>query len=420
MSVTEVYIEGMGQKGGLLAAVMMQQMQQIGTRELNGAEQELMAVLREYIPEIRTGAIVIRAVARIRGKGAKVAVAATRPGIDPLGACIGLGAQRVQRLQEALGGDPVSFLVWSDREEELLARAARPVDVRRVEIDPQTREARIYTPASDMHLAIGRDGNNMRLAARLLRMRRIEVKAVEEVDADGEDEMVASSCRSVASREHRMSHVRSEGRVPPVVAACAGGCSAPAAAPSQERGDWGSWDGRLRRVGVFVDVGNIYGSVRRAYGHTMVNYEALRDYLTTEGVIVTLTAFAAYDPAHEQQQQFLDRLAAQGFRVVMKPIRRFADGSVKGDMDMEMAVEVLANAPHLDQVVLVTGDGDFVPVVEYLARLGKIVRVIGPELYTAVELIRSCHQFISLGDVPGIYGREPVTAPAGVRLQVTA
>jgi transcription antitermination factor NusA-like protein/uncharacterized LabA/DUF88 family protein len=395
-------------------------MQHIGARELNDEEQELIAVLREHIPEIRTGAIIVCAVARIRGKGAKVAVAATRSGIDPLGACIGLGAQRVQSLQEALGGEPVSFLVWSDREEELLARAAGPVDVRQVEIDLKTREARIYVPASEMHLAIGRDGNNMRLAARLLRMRRIEVKAVEEVNADGGNEMVASNCCAASRREERISHVRNEGKTLPVVTTCAGECSGPTAIRSRERDDSGSWGGRLRRVGVFVDVGNIYGSVRRAYGHTMVNYEALRDYLTKEDAIVTLIAFAAYDPGHEQQQQFLDRLAAQGFRVVMKPVKRFADGSVKGDMDMEMAVEVLTSAPHLDEIVLVTGDGDFVPVVDYLARLGKTVRVIGPELYTAVELIRSCHQFTSLGDVPGIYGRELVTAPAGERLQVTA
>jgi hypothetical protein len=154
----------------------------------------------------------------------------------------------VQRLQEALRGEPIGFLVWSDREEELLARALAPAEVERVEIDFERREARIYTSASDMPLAIGRDGSNVRLAARLPRMRRIEVKAMAEIDTEERDEMAAGSRPDAGCCEDRMSHGGSEGKILPAVSACGGGCPAPAEAPSRERGDTGSSDSRLQRA----------------------------------------------------------------------------------------------------------------------------------------------------------------------------
>jgi uncharacterized LabA/DUF88 family protein len=96
-------------------------------------------------------------------------------------------------------------------------------------------------------------------------------------------------------------------------------------------------------------------------------------------------------------------LAMMGYRVVAKPLKRLPDGNIKASMDMEMALEILTSAPYLDEIVLVTGDGDFAPMVDYLARMGKIVKVIGPDRLTSPDLIRSCDQFVNLSQIDGIF-----------------
>lgn len=158
----------------------------------------------------------------------------------------------------------------------------------------------------------------------------------------------------------------------------------------------------MPRIGVFVDVQNIYLCTRAVYQQGKINYEILKNFVQREGSLVTLSAFTCYDPALKPQIDFMTRLALIGYRVVSKPIKRLPDGSVKASMDLEMAMEVLNQAPHLDEIVLVTGDGDFAPLVSQLCLLGKVVRVIGPDLLSAPELIQACHDFTNLHRISGI------------------
>jgi uncharacterized LabA/DUF88 family protein len=71
------------------------------------------------------------------------------------------------------------------------------------------------------------------------------------------------------------------------------------------------------------------------------------------------------------KQRFLIALALMGYRVITKSIKKLPDGSIKANMDMEMALEILDQAPFLDEIVIVSGDGDFVSLVNRLARMGK-------------------------------------------------
>lgn len=158
----------------------------------------------------------------------------------------------------------------------------------------------------------------------------------------------------------------------------------------------------IRRVGVFIDVHYIYHSVKRLGGKGKINYLNLQKFLTQPGALVSFVAFMSYDPNNTGQSEFLDWLAHNGFRVVSKPHKDYPDGSVKRTMDLEIAVEVLKEAPYLDEVVLVTGDGDFVPLVDQLCAMGKVVKVIGPQNFTAKELIRACHSFVQLNKIAGI------------------
>ncbi|MFA4028648.1 MAG: hypothetical protein GDYSWBUE_000673 [Candidatus Fervidibacterota bacterium] len=160
--------------------------------------------------------------------------------------------------------------------------------------------------------------------------------------------------------------------------------------------------GQPWRVGVFIDVQNLYLCVKSVFNQAKINYRALKDFLSRNGAIVKMTAFTCYDPDNRPQLEFIHALALMGYRVVAKPIKRLPDGSVKASMDMEMAIEILSEAPYLDEIVIVTGDGDFAPLIDQLARMGKMVKVIGPDKLTSPELIRSCDAFINLTQVDGI------------------
>ncbi|MCS7252938.1 MAG: NYN domain-containing protein [Armatimonadota bacterium] len=156
------------------------------------------------------------------------------------------------------------------------------------------------------------------------------------------------------------------------------------------------------KVGVFIDVQNLYLCIKSVFNQAKINYRALKEFLSRNGAIVKMTAFTCYDPDNRSQLDFIHALAIMGYRVVAKPLKRLPDGSVKASMDMEMAIEILSEAPHLDEIVIVTGDGDFAPLIDQLARMGKVVKVIGPDKLTSPELIRSCDAFINLTQIDGI------------------
>ena len=163
----------------------------------------------------------------------------------------------------------------------------------------------------------------------------------------------------------------------------------------------------MRRVGVFIDAQNIYLTTQAVFGQGKINFAALRDYLNGKGLggneaVITASVFTSYDPNSEGQWAFLNALGLLGYRVIAKPIRRLPDGSIKANMDLEMAIEILSQAPHLDEVVLVSGDGDFKVLVDYLCAMGKVVKVIGPDKLTSPELIQAAHQFINLHKIEGI------------------
>lgn len=158
-----------------------------------------------------------------------------------------------------------------------------------------------------------------------------------------------------------------------------------------------------RRVGVFIDVQNIYLTTKQVFGDGRVNFETLRNYLCDrDDATVTMNAFTCYDPNNQEQMRFMNALGLLGYRVITKPIRRLPDGGVKANMDLEMALEVLSQSEILDEIILVTGDGDFKALIDYLARKGKVVRVIGPKDLTSPDLIQSCHVFENLHDIHGI------------------
>ena len=136
-------------------------------------------LLEFEVPEIMSGAVVIRALAREAGLRTKLAVATAEEGLDPVGACVGPKGSRIRAVVDELGGERVDVLAWSDDPPALVANALSPARVNSVSVDVETRTATVVVPASQLSLAIGKDGQNARLAARLTGW-RIDIKGVEE------------------------------------------------------------------------------------------------------------------------------------------------------------------------------------------------------------------------------------------------
>jgi transcription termination/antitermination protein NusA len=139
-------------------------------------------LLEAEVPEIKAGTVQIRAIAREPGLRTKIAVSATEPGIDPVGACVGPKGVRHRAILSELASEHVDIVPWSDDPEAFVASSLGPAKAESVSIDRTTRTATVLVPRGQLSLAIGRDGQNARLAAKLTGF-RIDIKPGE---SDGE------------------------------------------------------------------------------------------------------------------------------------------------------------------------------------------------------------------------------------------
>lgn len=121
------------------------------------------------VPEIQNGTVEIKSIAREGGHRSKVAVHSRVPSIDPIGACVGMRGSRIQNIVNELGGERIDVIKWDPDPANFVANALSPAQVLDVVIDPEKRRAEVVVPDRMMSLAIGKDGQNARLAARLTR-----------------------------------------------------------------------------------------------------------------------------------------------------------------------------------------------------------------------------------------------------------
>ncbi len=128
------------------------------------------------VPEIEEGIVEIKAVAREPGHRSKIAVSSNEPGVDPVGACVGPKGSRVRMVVNELRGEKIDVVPWSANPAELVANALQPAKVKEVRIDEATSTALVIVPDYQLSLAIGKEGQNARLAARLTGW-RIDIKS---------------------------------------------------------------------------------------------------------------------------------------------------------------------------------------------------------------------------------------------------
>lgn len=140
----------------------------------------VLRLLEAEVPEVAAGTVEVRAITREPGLRTKVAVSSKEPGIDPVGACVGPKGVRHRSLLQELGREHVDIVPFDDDPARFVAAALGPAAVVEVLIDPDSRTAHVLVPKDQLSLAIGKDGQNARLAARLTGW-RIDIAA-----ADGE------------------------------------------------------------------------------------------------------------------------------------------------------------------------------------------------------------------------------------------
>ena len=135
-------------------------------------------LLEAEVPEIKAGTVQVRAIAREPGLRTKIAVSSSEPGLDPVGACVGPKGVRHRAILSELVNEHVDIVPWSEDPTLLVAAALGPAKADKVTIDRVTRTATVLVPKNQLSLAIGRDGQNARLAAKLTGY-RIDIKPSE-------------------------------------------------------------------------------------------------------------------------------------------------------------------------------------------------------------------------------------------------
>lgn len=158
----------------------------------------LRRLLESEVPEVYNGVVEIKAIAREPGSRSKVAVAATQDGVDPVGSCVGMRGVRIQNIVNELNGEKTDIVAWDPDEARFVANSLSPAKVKHVWLDPDTKTATVVVPDNQLSLAIGKEGQNARLAAKLTNW-RIDIKNLTE--AAGEAERRAKEEAERAARE---------------------------------------------------------------------------------------------------------------------------------------------------------------------------------------------------------------------------
>ncbi len=151
-----------------------------------------------------------------------------------------------------------------------------------------------------------------------------------------------------------------------------------------------------QRVGILVDVANMYHSAKNLYGRR-VNFKEILNQAVADRKLIRATAYVIRSES-EEETSFFDALSQQGFEVRMKDLQIFAGGAKKADWDVGIAIDAIKLADKLDVIIIVSGDGDYLPLVSYLQNnKGCLVEVMAFRKTCSSRLIEEVDDFTDLG-----------------------
>lgn len=155
-----------------------------------------------------------------------------------------------------------------------------------------------------------------------------------------------------------------------------------------------------QRVGIFIDVQNLYHSAKNLY-HGRVNYGELITHLVGDRQLIRSMAYVVKSDTAAGEASFFEALEKAGLELRMKDLQVYADGLKKADWDVGMAVDAIRMSSFLDVIILVTGDGDFLPLVDYLKwGIGRLVEVSAFQKSASVRLQEVADNFVSIESIP--------------------
>ena len=156
-----------------------------------------------------------------------------------------------------------------------------------------------------------------------------------------------------------------------------------------------------QRVAIFIDTQNMYHSAKHMFS-AKVNFPALVEAAADNRRIIRAIAYVAKSKTGEEQA-FFDALLQNGIELKIKDVQEFSSGAKKADWDVGMPVDAVSIASRVDTIILVTGDGDFVPLVHYLQSLGVRTEVVGFEESTSSNLREVADAFINVSSDPEVF-----------------
>jgi uncharacterized LabA/DUF88 family protein len=163
-----------------------------------------------------------------------------------------------------------------------------------------------------------------------------------------------------------------------------------------------------KNVAMFVDVANMYYAAR---GQDVdVDYVALLKHATKGRDLIRAYAYTGLDPENENQRKFIDFLAKNGYKPVVKDIRKFGDGRMKANLDIELVVDLFRLADRMDIAVIVSGDGDFAPAIRALQDQGVRAEVISFKPNTSSDLVAVADEFTDIMKIASISRGKGTTA----------
>lgn len=149
-----------------------------------------------------------------------------------------------------------------------------------------------------------------------------------------------------------------------------------------------------QRVGVFIDVQNLYYSAKNLF-NAKVNFAAILKTAVYDRKLIRAIAYVI-KAQNQDEQKFFEALDKQGFEVKMKDLQVFYGGHKKGDWDIGIAMDIIRLSTKIDVVVLITGDGDFIPLVEYLRNHGQYIELMAFSESASSALIKEADEFTDL------------------------
>ena len=156
-----------------------------------------------------------------------------------------------------------------------------------------------------------------------------------------------------------------------------------------------------QRVGVFLDVQNLYHSAKNIYD-SRVNFESVVNNILADRTLIRAIAYVIRTESGEESG-FLDALVNMGIETKSKNLQIYSDNSKKADWDVGLAIDMISMAPKLDVIALVSGDGDFVPALEYAKKFGCQVEVVAFGKTCSQRLQETADDFVDLCASPKKY-----------------